>query len=102
MDTCKKFDDLHQSWKDAAVEIIRTRMCGKSHIADISIEESDLTSYEFKVTVLKYNTVKGWGIIAYLRSDIIRTNGKAGWRLSFKPRIRKGEREMAGRTGSYG
>ena len=102
MNTCKKFDDLHQSWKDAAIKIINERVCGKSHIADIDIEESDLKSYEFKVTVCKYNTVKGWATIAYLRSDIIRSNSKTGWRLTFKPRVRKGEISHAGRTGSYG
>lgn len=100
MNTCKKFDDLHDSWKEAASRIIRERICGKSHIADIAVEESDLQSYEFKVTVCKYNTIKGWATIGYLRSDFMR-NRSAGWKLSFKPKIRKGEKVTAGRTGAY-
>jgi hypothetical protein len=99
MVTCKKFDDLHPSWKEAATKIILERICGKSHIADITVEDSDIQSYEFKVTVCKYNTVKGWATIGYLRSAYMR-NG-SGWKLSFKPKLLKNEKITAGRTGAY-
>lgn len=99
MNTCKKYDELHPQWKEQIQGLIK-KMCGKSHIADITIAESELKSYEFKVQVNKYNNSgsKGWATIGYLRNDIF----KGGiWRLTYKPRISKGENNGAGRTETY-
>lgn len=98
MSKCKKYQDLYPKWKEQ-VDALISKMCGKSHIADISVEESDLPSYDFKVTVCKYNTVKGWATIGYLRNDIFRGGI---WRLTYNPRQPKGATRVAGRTGSYG
>lgn len=99
MVTCKKYDELHPEWKEQ-IQLLIKKMCGKSHVADITIEESELKSYEFKVQVNKYNNSgsKGWATIGYLRNDLF----KGGiWRLTYKPRISKGESSDAGRTGAY-
>lgn len=99
MSKCKKYEELHPSWKAQVDELI-LKMCGKSHIADVSVEDSDLESYKFKVTVCKYNTVKGWATIGYIRQD-----NRHRWRLTYQPRQRGKEKQMgrvAGKTGSYG
>lgn len=98
MNTCKEYEDLHLSWKEQIEGLIR-KMKDKSNIADVTIEKSELKSYEFKVTVCKFNSVKGWATIGYLRNDIFRGGI---WRLTYKPRITKGEKSDAGRTGTYG
>jgi len=97
MNTCKKYDDLSQPWKDQIAGLIK-KMKGKSNVADIDIDESDLKSYDFKVTVCKFNSVKGWATIGYLRNDLFRGGI---WRLTYKPRKGKDEKSQAGRTGSY-
>jgi hypothetical protein len=94
---CKTYEELHPEWK-SQVDLLIRKICGKSNIADISIEESDLKSYDLKVTVLKFNTVKGWATIGYLRNDLFRGGI---WRLTYKPRLEKGEKSEAGKTGSY-
>lgn len=99
MTTCKKYDELHSDWKNQ-IEMLIKKMCGKSHIADITIEESELKSYEFKVQVNKYNNSgsRGWATIGYLRNDLF----KGGiWRLTYQPRKTKGEKSEAGRTSTY-
>lgn len=99
MNTCKKYDDLHKKWKEQ-ISVLIKRMCGKSNIADIIIEDSDLSSYEFKVSVWKYNNSgsKGWSTVGYLRLDLF----KGGiWRLTYNPRVRKNELSDAGRKASY-
>jgi hypothetical protein len=102
MNTCKSYEELSQDWKDQIGNLIG-KMCGKSNIADVSVAESDLEEYKFKVTVCKFNTVKGWATIGYIRQD---RNYK--WVLTYKPRRSGGEknldrgRRIAGRTGSYG
>ena len=99
MNTCQKYDDLSPSGKTQIEGLIR-KMKGKSNIADVSIEESELQSYEFKVTVCKFNSKKGWATIGYLRNDLFRDGV---WRLTYKPRISKGEQKPdVGRTASYG
>ena len=100
MNTCKEYEALHSDWKDQIQALIKN-MCGKSHIADITIEPCDLLSYDFKVTVCKYNNsgTRGWATIGYLRNDIFRGGI---WRLTYKPRLSKGEKSEAGRTGVYG
>lgn len=100
MDTCKKYDDLCQEWKDEIGLLIR-KMCGKSHIADISICESDIQSYAFKVQVNKYNNSgsRGWATVGYIRHDLFKGSK---WRLTYQPRLKKGEKlDMIGKTGSY-
>lgn len=99
METCKKYQELHPDWK-AQVDALIKRICGKSHISDITVEDSEIKSYEFKVTVCKFssNGEKGWATIGYLRNDLF----KGGiWRLTYKPRLAKGEKSEAGRTGTY-
>lgn len=99
MNTCKEYDELHPDWKKQVDELIR-KIKGKSHIADVTIEKSDLKSYDLKVTVCKFNTIKGWATIGYLRNDLFRGGV---WRLTYKPRLSKGEEKTySGRTGSYG
>lgn len=93
---CKSYEELRTDWKEEISALVR-KMCGKSHIADVAIEDSDLPDYKFKVTVMKYNTVKGWATIGYIRQD---RNQK--WRLTYQPRQRGQQRKIAGRTGSYG
>jgi hypothetical protein len=97
MVTCKEFEELHPIWQAEIRTIIRKRMVGKSHVADIHIDVSDLQDYKYKVQVNKYNTVKGWATIGYFRHDL----RKNRWMVSFKPRKRKGEKGSAGKTGSY-
>lgn len=104
MKHCERYEKLNPDWKKQVDFLVR-KICGKSHIADVSIEDSDLKSYELKVTVCKFNTVKGWATIGYLRNDIF--NGGV-WRLTYKPRLLNGERgatlgssKVAGKTGSY-
>ena len=99
MKTCKEYEDLHPNWKKQIDGLIR-KMCGKSNIADITIEKSELKSYDFKVTICKYNSSgsKGWATIGYLRNDLFRGGI---WRLTYKPRIAKNEKSDAGRTGTY-
>lgn len=99
MNTCKKYDELHSDWKEQ-IDLLIRKMKGKSHVADITIEESDLSSYDFKVIICKYNNsgTKGWATIGYLRNDLF----KGGiWRLTYQPRKIKGEKSEAGRTGTY-
>lgn len=99
MASCDKYNVLCQEWKDQIGLLIK-KMKGKAHVADILIEESELKSYDLKVTVLKYNNSgsKGWATIGYLRNDLF----KGGiWRLTYKPRKQKGESSEAGRTAPY-
>jgi len=99
MSRCEKYQELHPTWKSQVDELIG-KICGKSHIAEIFVEDSDLESYKFKVTVCKYNTVKGWATIGYIRQD-----KNHSWRLTYNPRQRGQEKRLgrvAGRTGSYG
>ena len=70
MQTSPKYKILHPSWQENIQKIIQKRMVGKSNVADIIIEDSDLSNYEFKVTVMKYNSVKGWATIGYFRNDL--------------------------------
>lgn len=99
MKTCKKYDELHPKWK-SQIQVLIRKMCGKSNVADIDIEESDLKGYDLKVIVYKYSNsgYKGWATIGYLRNDLF----KGGlWRLAYKPRLAKGEQSDAGRTAKY-
>jgi hypothetical protein len=98
MNKCKRYEELDPYWKDQVNKLIG-KMCGKAHIADVEIEDSDLQSYQFKVTVCKYNTVKGWATIGYIRQD-----RNHAWKLTYRPRQRQNEKKLgriAGRTGSY-
>lgn len=97
MVTCKEYDELSPEWKQQVDDLIK-KMKGKSHIADVIVEKSDLSSYDLKVTVCKYNTRKGWATIGYLRNDLFRGGV---WRLTYKPRLAKDERSTAGKTSSY-
>lgn len=99
MNTCKEYDELPPVWK-SEVSVLIQKIKGKSHVADTTIEKSPLSSYKFKVTVCKYNSSgsKGWATIGYIRQDMF----KGGWKLTYKPRVRKGEKDDAGKTGSYG
>lgn len=99
MNTCDEFEKLPESYK-AEIRLLIRRMKGKSHVADITIEQSDLRSYEFKVTVSKYNSrgSRGWATIGYIRHDIFKGDR---WRLTYQPRRLKGETTYVGRTGSY-
>lgn len=94
---CKKYNELPISWRNQ-VDALINKIKGKSWIADIDVEESDLKGYEFKVTICKYNTKRGWATIGYIRNDLFRGGI---WRLTYKPRLAKGEKNTAGRTGSY-
>jgi len=97
MTTNEKFQQLPEQWQESVRVLIR-KMCGKSHIADVFVEDSDLAGYDFKVTVCKYNTVKGWATIGYLRNDLF----KGGiWRLTYNPRKPKGAARVAGKTGTF-
>jgi hypothetical protein len=100
MNTCKKYDELHTDWKNQ-IDLLIRKMKGKSHVADVTIETSELSSYDFKVTVLKYNNSgsKGWATVGYLRNDLFRGGV---WRLTYKPRISDGEKSEAGRTAKVG
>ena len=93
---CKSYEELPQTWKSEVSNLIG-KMCGKSHIADVEIQDSDLPDYKFKVIVAKYNTVQGWATIGYIRQD---RNYK--WRLTYQPRQKGQQRQFAGKTGSYG
>lgn len=98
MSKCKSYEQLPQAWKSEVDTLVR-KMCGKSHIADVEIEDSDLKGYKFKVTVCKYNSVKGWATIGYIRQD-----NRHRFRLTYQPRQRGEERSsgrVAGRTGAY-
>lgn len=99
MDACKKYDALHPDWKKQ-IEAIIKKMAGKSNIADISIDESDLSNYEFKISVLKFNSRKGWATVGYVRNDLF--HGGV-WRLTYKPKLLKGEKPniTTGRTPSF-
>ncbi|QKJ28452.1 hypothetical protein HQ865_01305 [Mucilaginibacter mali] len=97
METCKKYDELPQSDKEQILQLIK-KMKGKSWICDVIIKESDLKSYTFFVSVLKYNTVKGWATNGYIRQDKLPDNI---WRLSYKPKVVKGEQDNAGRIKAY-
>lgn len=100
MEACKKYHDLPQEWKDKILKIIR-KMTGKANVADIVIEDSNIAYYDFKISVLKFNSQRGWATVGYVRNDLF--NGGV-WRLTYKPRLRKGEtldRSQIGRTQPY-
>ena len=88
---CKSYEELHPTWKSEVSYLIK-KICGKSHIAEVDVEDSDLPGYTFKVIVAKFNTVRGWATIGYIRQD--RTHK---WRLTYQPRRREVGR-VAGRT----
>lgn len=97
MEACKKYYELSQEWRDQILKLI-DKMEGKSNIADIVIEESPIAGYDFKISVLKFNSKKGWATIGYVRNDIF--HGGI-WRLTYRPRLKKGEKSEAGRTPGY-
>lgn len=99
MNTCKKYNALPPECKQQ-IDVLIKKMKGKAHVSDIDIEESDLSDYDLKVTVCKYNSsgTKGWATIGYLKHD--HSKGDI-WRLSYQPKKNKGEKSQAGRTGSY-
>ena len=93
---CKSYEELPLIWKGEVADLIG-KMCGKSHIADVEVLDSDLPDYKFKVIVSKFNSVKGWATIGYIRQD---QSNK--WRLTYQPRQKGEHRQFAGRTGAYG
>lgn len=99
MNVCTQYNNIHENDKQQIVLLIK-KMCGKGNIADITIEKSQLKSYDFVVTVWKYSNSgnKGWATIGYLRNDLF--NGGV-WRLTYKPKLLKGEINIAGKTASY-
>lgn len=50
---CKSFEELHPTLKDEVRAMI-SGMCGKSNIADVFVEDSNLSDYKFNVTIMKY------------------------------------------------
>lgn len=74
-------------------ESIRKRMCGKSHIADILVNESDLEDYKYFITVCKFSpsSGRGWATTGYARMK----GGK--WSINMNPT--KGKNP--GRTAKY-
>lgn len=92
MTECKSFTALSPEDQASIRSLIGDRACGKANVAYIDISESDLPGYLFQVTVAKYNSVKGWSTIAYIKKD-----EKGDYKLSFNPRT-NGKGRKAGRA----
>lgn len=61
---CKEYYQLNQEEQNQ-VDVLIKKITGKANVADIDVEKSDLQGYDLKVTVCKYNSVKGWATIGY-------------------------------------
>lgn len=65
----EKYNALDDESKECLYEAIDRRMCGKSHIADILINDSDFEKYQFYIEVWKFSprTGRGWSTNGYAK-----------------------------------
>lgn len=100
MTTCPKYEALADHWKSYIQALIAGNLVGKkADTFSAVIEDSDLKTYAFKVTVTKTVKDESKQVIGYLRSDAFK-GGK--WELTKRPRLMKNEKAPKGVFGIYG